>query len=59
LDVFTVTSRVEPVTVTPPLLRGLVHGLDGLKRQRHAQRRDALAVLVILAIPDEFGHGNS
>jgi type I restriction enzyme, R subunit len=37
------------------VLRRLVHRLDGLKRQRHAQRRDPPATGVVFAIPNKLG----
>src|SRR5262245_60089555 len=39
------------------LLGRFVDGLDGLKRQGDAHRRDALALGVVLAVPDQLGAG--
>ena len=38
------------------LLGGLVHRLDGLEGERDAHGGVALAVGVVLAVPDQFGH---
>jgi hypothetical protein len=37
------------------VLRRFVDRLDSLKRQRHSERSDAVALGVVLAVPDQFG----
>jgi len=39
------------------LLGALVHGLNGLKWQLDSNWRTLVAMLVVLTIPDKFGHG--
>jgi len=60
--------EVAPVGVAPgaeqvehalALLGRFVHGLDGLKGQRHMHGGDAPAVLIVLAFPDQFSHTQS
>jgi len=50
-----VAAGAEHVQHALALLGGFVDGLDGLERQRDAQRGDLLADLVELAVPDKFG----
>jgi hypothetical protein len=38
------------------LLNALFDGLDGLKGQFDTNRGTLVAVLVVLAVPDEFSH---
>lgn len=42
----------------PPVRRRFIDRLDRLKRQRHAQRRDAVARAVIFAFPNQFRPGD-
>ena len=47
----------EEILHPVPVGGGLVDGLDGLERQRNPGRGHLPVLLVVLAVPDEFGPG--